>query len=280
MYISLIGANMYLLKFLKKINEDDIFSLSAQFSYYIILGIFPFIIMLISIFGYYTSFFYYLLDSAKSIIPLEVYNIILNIAEDSAGFYNKSYISASIIALIWSASSGSVSVIKGINKAYDYPIKKNYLLMRIKGILFTFALMFSLQVAFIFIVAGRQLIIFLQRIALLTDVIVIIINILRYAFPLTLLIIIFSFTYKFLPYERVSFHFVLPGALFATFGCIIGSIIFSTYISKRSIFYNNIYGNLSGVFIFIIWIYISCLIFLLGAEMNALIASNTKKKKN
>lgn len=271
---------MYILKLLKKISEDDIFSLSAQFSYYIILGIFPFIIMLISIFGYYTSFFYYLLSSARSIIPLEVYNIVLNIAEDSAGSYNKSYVSASIIALIWSASSGSVGIIKGINKAYDYPIRKNYLFIRIKGILFTFALMFSLQIAFIFIVAGRQLIIFLQRIALLTDVIILVINLLRYAFPLALLIIIFSFTYKFLPYEKVSFHFVLPGALFATFGCIIGSLVFSMYISNRSSFYSNIYGNLSGVFVFIIWIYISCLIFLLGAEINALIAINSKKRKH
>lgn len=269
---------MYLLKLIKKISEDDIFSLSAQFSYYIILGIFPFIIMLVSIFGYYTSFFYYLLNYSKSIIPLDVYNIILNISEQSAGYYNNSYISVSIIALIWSASSGSVGLIKAINKAYDYPIKKNYFFIRLKGILFTFALMFSLQVAFISIVAGRQLIIFLQRIVFLTDVIIFSINILRYAFPLALLIIIFSFTYKFLPYEKVSFHFVLPGALFATFGCIIGSFLFSIYISKRIIYYNNIYGNLSGVFVFIIWIYISCLIVLLGAEINALIASNTKNK--
>jgi len=269
---------MYILKLLKKISEDDIFSLSAQFSYYIILGIFPFIIMLVSIFGYYTSFFYYLLDASQSILPLDVYNIILNIAEESANSYNKSYISASIIALVWSASSGSVSIIKGINKAYDYPIRKNYFFIRIKGILFTFALIFSLQVAFIFIVAGSQLIIFLQRIALLTDVIILIINLLRYAFPLALLIIIFSFTYKFLPYEKVSFHFVLPGALFATFGCITGSIIFSMYISNRSSFYNNIYGNLSGVFVLLIWIYISCLIVLLGAEINALISSHSKKK--
>lgn len=266
-----------LFKLFKKIREDDIFSLSAQFSYYIILAIFPFIIMLISIFGYYTSFFHYLLSSSKLVIPTEVYNIISNIAEQSTYNFNKSYISASIIALVWSASSGSVGVINGINKAYNYPIKKNRLLVRIKGIIFTFALVFSLQIAFIFIVAGRKLIIFLQKISLCTDIFVLVINLLRYAFPLALLIIIFSFTYKFLPYEKVSFHFVFPGAIFSTFGCIVGSILFSIYINNRSIFYNNIYGNLSGVFVFIIWIYLSCIIFLLGAEINAFMSKHNKK---
>lgn len=267
---------MRILKLLKKFDEDDIFSLSAQFSYYIILGIFPFIIMLISIFGYYTSFFYYLLDISKPIIPQDAYNIILNIAKQSTGQYNKSYISASIIALIWSASSGSVGIIKGINKAYDYPIKKNQFFLRLKGILFTFALMFSLQVVFFSIIAGNHLILFLQKITLLTDFFVIVINVMRYALPLALLIIIFSFTYKFLRYEKVSFRSVLPGAIFATFGCIIGSVIFSIYINKRSIFYDNIYGNISGVFVLLIWIYLSSLIFLLGAEINAIMANKSR----
>ncbi len=266
---------MKILKLLKKLGEDDIFSLSAQFSYYIILGIFPFIIMLISIFGYYTSVFYYLLDASKQIIPQDAYNIISNIVSQSDGYYNKSYMSVSILALVWSSSSGSVSIIKGINKAYDYPIRRNYFFIRIKGILFTFALMFCIQVVFFFIIAGNNLILFLQKISLLNDVFVIIVNVLRYVLPLLLLIIIFSFTYKFLCYEKVRIRSVLPGAIFATFGCIIGSIMFSIYINKRSIFYNNIYGNLSGVFILLIWIYLSCLIFLLGAEINSLTHSKS-----
>nr|WP_312577467.1 YihY/virulence factor BrkB family protein [Sedimentibacter sp.] len=261
---------MKILKLLKKLGEDDIFSLSAQFSYYIILGIFPFIILLISIFGYYTSILYYLLDASKLIIPQDAYNIISNIVKQSDGYYNKSYMSVSILALVWSSSSGSVSIIKGINKAYDYPIRRNYFFIRIKGILFTSALMFSLQIVFFFIVAGNHLIFWLQQISVLSDIMVYIINILRYVLPLALLVIIFSFTYKFLRYEKVRFRTVLPGAVFATFGCIIGSVLFSNYINRKSIFYDNIYGSLSGVFILLIWIYMSCLIFLLGAEINAL----------
>lgn len=265
---------IYILVILKKAKEDDIFSISAQFSYYIILGIFPFIFLLISILDYYSSFIYELLSFVKSVIPADIYNIILNIINTSIGSYNKPYISVSIIVLLLSASSGSVGIIKGINKAYGCQIRRNYLRIRIKGIIFTFSLIFAFQLSFLFIIAGRQLILLLQSITILTQLFVLIINILRYLLPITAFILIFSLAYKFLPYEKVSFNSVLPGAIFSTFGWISGSLMFSFYISSRIKFYNNIYGNLSGFFILLVWIYLSSFIFLMGAEVNALFLNN------
>lgn len=265
-------------KILQKSKEDDLFSLSAQFSYYIVLGIFPFVILVISIFRHYTSYFYYLLNTVESIIPADVHNIALNFINDVALKYNKPYMSASIFALLWSSTSASIGIIRGINKAYDYPMKNNYFFMRIKGIIFTLALMLSIQLIFTSIVIGRQLVIFLQSCSLLTDIIYHIINILRYVLPLIFLFIIFIVAYKYLPYEKVSFRIVLPGAIFSTFGCIIGSAIFSIYTSNKIMYYNNIYGNISGIFIFLIWVYITSLIFLIGAEINAFSSNKISKK--
>jgi len=262
---------IYLLTIIKKAKEDDIFSISAQFSYYIILGIFPFVFLFMSILGYYSSPVYELLGFIKSVIPTDIYNIILNITSVSISSYDKSYISVGIIALVWSASSGSVGIIIGINKAYGCQLKRNYIRIRIKGLLFTFSLIFALQLSFVFIIAGGNLIVFFQSISIFTEFFVLIINILRYLLPIMYFILIFSLAYKFLPYEKVSFNSVIPGAVFSTLGWILGSLLFSYYIVSRSTFYNNIYGNLSGFFIFLIWIYLSSFIFLMGAEVNALI---------
>lgn len=268
---------IYIIKFLRKIKHDDIFSISAQFSYYIILGIFPFIFILMSLLGRYSSFIYELLLTVESLIPHDVYKIIYNIADDSINSFNTTYLQASIVALIWSASSGSVGIIRGINKAYDCPVKSNFIAIRIKGIFFTISLIFSLQLSFVFIIAGKQLILFLQKISILTNYIFIVINITRYLIPILIFFLIFSFTYRFLPCEKVKYKSIISGALFATLGCVIGSMLFSLYIDTKIMFYNNIYGNLSGFFIFIIWIYLSSFIFLLGAEINAF---NSKKKNN
>jgi membrane protein len=267
---------------IKNSAEDDIFATSAQFSYYIILGTFPFIFLLMSMLGYYSANIYELLYFIKSVIPADIYNIIINIINVSISSYNTSYISVSIVALLISASSGSVGIIKGINKAYGCCFKNNYFRIRLKGLLFTIFLMIALQLSFLFIIAGNLLIELIQRIKIFTTFFVLIINILRYILPILSLILIFSLVYKFLPFEKVNSSSVIPGALFSTFGWIIGSSLFSHYIGQKSTYYNNVYGGLSGLFVLLLWIYLLSFIFLLGAEINALILKDNisfKRKK-
>ncbi len=256
-------------RFINKIIADDIFALSAQFSYYIILGIFPFIFLFVIFLGYYSNLLFDTLYEIKHLIPTEIYNLFLNLVSDSVSNYKSPYFSASIIVLLWSASSGSVGIIKGINKAYDSEIRRNYIFLKFFGLLFTLALMISFQIVLVFIVIGKYVIELLITFANIPNIIVSIVKIIRYAFPVILLIVMLSLVYKFIPNKKIKFSLVLPGAFIATFGCLISSMCFSTYVNLRSTYYNNIYGNLSGLFIFLLWIYMTSFIFLLGNEINA-----------
>ena len=262
--------NFSLIKsFINKISDDDIFALSAQFSYYIILGIFPFIFLFVIFLGYYSNLLFDILYEIKHLIPAEIYSLFLNLVTDSVSSYKSQYFSASIIVLLWSASSGSVGIIKGINKAYDTEIRRNYIFLKIFGLLFTLALMISFQIVLVFIVIGKYIIELLITVANIPNIIVFIVKIIRYAFPVILLIVLLSLVYKFIPNKKIKFSKVLPGAFIATFGCLTSSICFSIYVNLRSTYYNNIYGNLSGIFILLLWIYMTGFIFLLGNEINA-----------
>lgn len=256
-------------RFINKISDDDIFALSAQFSYYIILGIFPFIFLFVIFLGYYSNLLFDTLYEIKHLIPTEIYDLFLNLVADSVSNYKSQYFSASIIVLIWSASSGSVGIIKGINKAYDSENKKNYFFMKTFGILFTLALMISFQIVLIFIVIGKYIIEFFITIVTLPNIIVFFAMVIRYAFPIILLIVMLSLVYKFIPHKKIRFAAVLPGAFIATLGCLVSSLCFSIYVNLRSTYYNNIYGNLSGIFILLLWVYMTSYIFLLGNEINA-----------
>ena len=266
-----------IMKLLRKTKEDDIFALSAQYSYFIILGVFPFLILAISLLCNYSSYIYYILNSLSSFLPQDVYNIIFNIINYSVSSCNKPYLSASMLVILWSATSGSATIINGINKAYCFTSKKHFILLRLKGILLSLAITLSMQIIFALIVAGRQLLIFVQSIELFSNYNYLLIDIFRYAMPFVFLFVTFSAAYKFLPYEKVEFSFVFPGALFATLGFIVGSYVYSRYISRRILYYNSIYGNLSGIFVFIIWIYMLSIIFLTGAEVNYLTSKLVKK---
>lgn len=263
-------------KIINKTIEDNIFALSAQLSYYLILSIFPFLILAISMLCGYSIHIYDLLSSLSAVLPEQVYSIINNVLKYSVGSCSKPYLTISMLVILWPATSGSAAIINGINIAYGFNTKKNHLFLRLRGILFALAVMLSMQIVFAIIVAGRSLLIFVKKISIFAGYNFLLIDILRFSIAFFVVFIILSAAYKFLPYEKVKFSYAFPGAIFSAISSIAGSYLYSRYVSTRVVFINSIYGNLSGIFVFIIWIYILSIIFLTGAEVNYFVA----KQKN
>jgi len=266
-------------KFIRKILNDDIFALSAQFSYYIILAIFPFILLVVIFLSQSSNLLYETLYEVKHLIPPLIYDLFYGIINNSVSSYKTSYFSTGIILLIWSASSGSVGIIKGINKAYGSESKKNFIYMRFFGVLFILALMISFQLVLIFIVGGKYIINLLTAVTAIPAILIVLLRIISYVIPIILLTVMLSLIYKFIPSKRIKFVYVIPGALIAAFGCLINSLFFSTFVNYRIAYYNNIYGSLSGIFILLLWINITSFIFLLGNEINAFIIDIKSKKQ-
>ena len=264
----------FIKKFMLKIKEDNVFALSAQFSYYIILGIFPLLILAISFLSNYSGEITYILSPLENIIPSDVFNIIGNVIDNSVNSYSNTNFSYSVLILLWSATAGSATIINGINRAYGFTANKNYFF---EGIVFTLGIMLGMHLIFALIVLGKQLVLFFQSIKLLPEVTYVFIHVYRYVLPVLILFLLFSAAYKFMTYEKVNFSFVFPGAAVSTLGFIIGSVIYSGYISTKIMYYNSIYGNLSGLIVFLIWIYMLSFIFLAGAEVNYFTGSRSKK---
>ncbi len=268
----------FLAKLFTKMNEDKIFELSAQFSYFIILSIFPFLILSVSILCNYSIFLYDILYSLKDIIPSDAYTIVYNVVTKSANSCSKPYISSSLLVLLWSSTAGSATIITAINRAYGFNVNHNYFIMRLEGIVFSFAIMLTLQIIFALIVLGNKIITIMQNVGILSEILYSIMHILRYLLPFLLMFLIFSAAYKYLTYEKVKFSFVFPGAAFATIGIISGSTAYSYFISTKTLYYNTIYGNLAGVVIFLLWTYIMSIVFLTGAQINYFVGKKSARK--
>jgi len=94
-------------------------------------------------------------------------------------------------------------------------------------------------------------------------------GVLRYGITFTLLLLTFYLIYRYLPNRNMNGNRVMAGAVFATFGWVGASLLFSFYVNNFGS-YATIYGSLGGLFALIIWLYISTLIFLLGGALNAI----------
>jgi len=232
------------------------------------LSIFPFLILAISLLCNYSLYIYNFLDSLVNILPMQVYNIIYGVVGYALGSCGKPYLTISMLIILWSATSGSATIINGINTAYGFNIKKNYITLRLRGLLFTLAFMFSMQLIFAVIVAGRSFLILVKKISTIDGFNFAFLDSLRYFVAFFFIFIILSAAYKFLPYEKIKLSRALPGGIFSSISFIAGSNIYSHYVSSKIFYINSIYGNLSGFLIFIIWIYILSVIFFIGAEIN------------
>ena len=99
----------------------------------------------------------------------------------------------------------------------------------------------------------------------------------RYVFVILMILITTSFLYKFGTKETAKIKFISTGAVFTTILIILSSYIFGIYVEKFAR-YNELYGSIGTLLVLMFYIWINCMVLLLGFELNA--AINKLKRKN
>ena len=170
-----------------------------------------------------------------------------------------------LLLALWSASRGMSGFISALNIAYEERetrgfIKLNLLAVgltvgMIIGGLFVISLIAVLPAAVEFIGLGGA-----------TKWLLLIVQ-----WPLLLLLVLLALAvlYRYAPDRtKAQWRWVSPGAFTATILWLIGSIGFSVYVANFNS-YDKTYGSLGGVVILLTWLYLSSLVVLLGAALNA-----------
>ena len=99
----------------------------------------------------------------------------------------------------------------------------------------------------------------------------------RYLFVILMILITTSILYKFGTTETKHISFISYGAVFTTLLIVLTSFIFGIYVEKFAR-YNELYGSIGTLLVLMFYIWINCMVLLLGFELNATI--NKLKRKN
>jgi hypothetical protein len=94
----------------------------------------------------------------------------------------------------------------------------------------------------------------------------------RWPIAITLMMVAVAVLYWVAPNVEQKFHLVSPGAVMFTLVWAAATFLFGLYVSNFSS-YNATYGALGGIVVLLLWFYISSAMFLVGAELNAIIDS-------
>lgn len=255
---------------IKKIIKDDIFALSSQLAYSLLLSFFPFLIFLITIVGYSNIKVADIMNNIKTFIPYEVYGLVHKTVTEVMNKKNGGLLSLSLILTIWSASSGFNAVIKGLNKAYNEKECRNIIVSQIVSIIFTLILVVIIMVTIFLLVFGESTGHILAKLVGLNNLFYMFWYFIRYIIIISIMICVFSLLYIYAPCKKHRIKEVLPGGIFSAVGWILTSLCFSFYINNFSN-YSRLYGSLGAVIILMLWLLISSFIIILGGEINSII---------
>lgn len=260
----------FIIYFIVKIKNDDIFALAAQLAYYLILSFFPFLIFLLTLIGFSNLDSMEVLGALRAMLPTSAFELIYNVIIEVIEKQNTGLLGASLLLVVWSASSAFRAVIKGINKAYGLNENRSFIKRAFIAIICTFSLAFVILLTLILLVFGGLIGNLIASYLPHPIIIYRIWNFLRYILVILMMILIFASIYRYTPSKRLKWKEVFPGAIACTVGWLVVSLGFSFYINNFSN-YSKIYGGLGAVIILITWLYLTSIILITGGEINSII---------
>jgi membrane protein len=252
--------------------DDDLTDWAAALTYYGILSIFPMLIALVSILGLVgTSATEPLIDNINAVAPgpaKEIFTSAIENLQKSSGQAGLFFIVGLALAL-WSASGYVAAFMRASNAIYEVeegrPIWKT-LPVRVGT---TVVLVLLLAVTGIGVTLTGGLAEEAGKLIGLGDTGVTVWSIAKW--PVLLLVVSFMFAFLYWAAPNVKqpgFRWISPGGILAVIVWVIASAAFAFYVANFSS-YNKTYGALGGVITFLVWLWLSNIAVLLGAEMNA-----------
>jgi membrane protein len=256
----------------KEFKEDNLTDWAAALTYYAVLAIFPALIVLVSILGLVgESATQPLIDNLGKVAPgpaQEIFTNAINNLQGSRGAAGVLFV-VGMVGALWSASGYVAAFMRASNAIYDIeegrPIWKT-LPVRV-GL--TLVLLVLLAISAIAVVLTGGLARAAGDVIGLGDTAVSVWDIAKW--PVLLLVVSFMFALLYWAAPNVKhpgFRWISPGGVLAVIGWLIASGAFALYVASFGS-YNKTYGALGGVVVFLVWLWISNIVILLGAEFNA-----------
>jgi membrane protein len=252
--------------------DDNLTDWAAALTYYGVLSIFPALLALVSVVGLLgESAAQSLIDNVESAAPGPARDIAVSAIEnlqDSQGAAGVLFV-AGLAAALWSASGYVAAFMRASNSIYDIgegrPIYKT-LPVRV-GI--TLVLVLLLAITAVAVAATGPLAEEAGNLIGVGDTAVTAWDIAKWPVLFLIVSFMFAFLYWAAPNVRQpGFRWISPGGMLAVAIWLIASAAFAFYVANFGS-YNKTYGSLGGVIAFLVWLWISNIAILLGAEFNA-----------
>lgn len=244
--------------------------LAANTGYFIVLSVFPALLLVLSGLGFTGMDLEDLLGLLESLLPQALMGtareLIYSVYDNASG----AVAGLSALTALWSASRGIYGLLTGLNVIYGVSENRGYFYTRFISVLYTFAFEVVILLTLVLHVFGNAILSFLQGIDFPAVRLLMSLLDLRFVFLLVLQSLLFTLMFMVLPNRRNGFLESLPGGLFSCIGWMLFSNLYSVYVTHFPS-YANIYGSVYAIAISMLWLYCCLEILFFGGALNRLL---------
>jgi membrane protein len=259
----------------KEIKQDRITITAAGVAYYWFLSVFPLLfaaVGLLALINASPSFDQAIKDGVNTTLPGDAASILtqsITSAQSRAAGNGLAALVIGIALALWSASSGMAATQVGLDVAYDVPEDRTFLKKRLMALALIAAALVLGGVAIALIVFGQPLGEFIRANVVGGQYFVWIWTAIRWGLAVFAVVTLFAIFYFIGPNRKPpSWAWLSPGGIVGAVIWVGSSLLFSIYVSSFGGSYAKTYGALAGVVVLVLWLFLSALGVLIGAELN------------
>lgn len=275
-HIPLRGWKDILLRVYKNLGKNRVIVVAAGVTFYSLLAIFPAIAAMVAIYGLFAdpATISSHLDSVAGVLPSGAIEVVRDqmtrIASKGKSTLGLTFITGLLVSL-WSANAGMKSLLDALNLVYNEEEKRGFIRLNLVSLTFT-----ALGIVFALLAMGAlvALPVVLNFVGL-GSITELLLKIGRWPVLFVGVALALAVLYRFGPSRsQPKWRWITWGSTFAAIAWIVLSVLFSWYAENFGN-YNQTYGSLGAVIGFMIWLWLSIIIILIGAEINAEVEHQT-----
>lgn len=253
---------------------------AAAVAYNVFMALFPAVMVLFTLIPYLPldGVEETIVESIEQLVPHNIAGRVINTIEEIMSRQHGTLMSVGIIMAFYFSSGAIRAFFRGFDMGVNHIGKMSMVRMYGGGLIVTLILGALLLTSIALIIIGNDVLPwFFNKIHFYNGFIITLIDIGRWLLTVFVLLVAIAILYYFgNPDKERKFRLFTPGTIMFTLLFIIGTVGFNYYIVNFSN-YNALYGSIGGLIIFMLWMYVNCIMVLIGYELDASIFLAEKK---
>jgi membrane protein len=253
-----------------EITSDDVTDRAAALAYYFVFALFPTLLFLTALLGMFPvpGLMDRLLQYVDTAVPPDAASVMRKTLAEIQRYAHGGLLSAGALAALWASSSGMASMIDAVNIAYDVKDARPWWKRRLVALGLTVGFAVFILVGLILLVFGAQIGAYIAEHVGLGAVFTAVWNVVSVAVVVACVGFGLAVVYYLAPDARQRWRWVTPGSAVALVLWLALSFGLRLYVAHFAN-YSATYGSLGGVILLILWLYLTGIVLLVGAEINA-----------